>query len=775
MSFDLGPMVPRQLLDDANQGMERLKRKMDEANARNTRELEDALRTMQYQIRTLQSQARTAEEQLTRSMERERDMREALANQDISAVIGSLRDENLELTKENARLRAEAGERAASSEALRAGEKEEQRLRAYVADLEERLAQSNTESQGLAGAVFEASRLAELKVTLEVNAGKLQREIETEVRERRQIEIEKRELLAEGQQLEQLTEPDSVRERRRIEIEKRELLAEGQQLEESLAQTRGMLAAADLEARAQLEVSLAQTRGMLAAADIEARAQADRRGESDRNVTEAKRRLEERDAEALHLVKTVEAREEQLAASQHELGDARDRVRELEHAMTRKESLVAEMSEGLRRAEDEASSEAEMLASHVEESQDRISALLAELQRTEADGRSVREQMRAELRRAEGEVDVLRATLRGEADVLRATLRESREAQEALLSEQSAQLTHEMQSRSREQEDAGRREEELAKRVKALEQELRELDRAYVPETQLRAMQEEGKRSREELTARLDRLTADGQRSKDVAAATMARMEEDLAGGREREERREAKIAELEAQVYEAERVSESEQRQRVHAQEQVRALTGESHGALERGAVQPSRMAEAALEMLNRCADNAEKATDNAEKATAKVYADAAMLAGDSNGGTQQRTAVGIVLSDKIVDMTVPGSPAHALGVLQKGDEVLMVDGHKVSAATAMVMLRGDDAIGTVVTVLLRRATSGETYTVKLPRASIQVVRRRQEVAEDLAALQEHAVAALRHGNEPLLREQLAGITEAVDELDRLNHAPLL
>lgn len=33
--------------------------------------------------------------------------------------------------------------------------------------------------------------------------------------------------------------------------------------------------------------------------------------------------------------------------------------------------------------------------------QDRISALLAELQRTEADGRSVREQMRAELRRAE--------------------------------------------------------------------------------------------------------------------------------------------------------------------------------------------------------------------------------------------------------------------------------------------------------------------------------------------------------------------------------------
>ena len=39
-------------------------------------------------------------------------------------------------------------------------------------------------------------------------------------------------------------------------------------------------------------------------------------------------------------------------------------------------------------------------------------------------------------------------------------------------------------------------------------QELRELDRAYVPEAQLRAMQEEGKRSREELTARLDRCVS---------------------------------------------------------------------------------------------------------------------------------------------------------------------------------------------------------------------------------------------------------------------------
>jgi hypothetical protein len=92
MSFDMGPMVPRQLLEEANQGMERLRRKLDEANSRSKRELEDALKSMQYQVRTLQGQARTAEEQLTRSMEREREMREALANQDVSTVIASLRE-----------------------------------------------------------------------------------------------------------------------------------------------------------------------------------------------------------------------------------------------------------------------------------------------------------------------------------------------------------------------------------------------------------------------------------------------------------------------------------------------------------------------------------------------------------------------------------------------------------------------------------------------------------------------------------------------------------
>jgi chromosome segregation ATPase len=669
MSFDMGPMVPRQLLEEANQGMERLRRKLDEANSRSKRELEDALKSMQYQVRTLQGQARTAEEQLTRSMEREREMREALANQDVSTVIASLREQNLELGKELEQLRADAESQAANSGQMQEAERELTRLRSLVAELEARVDESHAESQGLAIAAQEAPRLKDDKAALEVKLGAAEREAEAEARERRRLEVERRELLA-GQQ--------------------------------------------------QLEESLAHTRGMLAAADLEASAQADRRGESERAVAEAERRTQERDAEALHLVRTVEAREEALAAAHREGEALRERVRELEVAAQRREGQVAELSEGLRRAEGEARGEAETLAAHVEEAQARVAGLLAELQRSEADGRSVREQLRAELRRAEGE-----------ADALRAALRESREGQDAAMHDRAAALVAEQQARAREQEAAALRETELGKKIKGLEQELRELDRAYVPEAQLRTMQEEARRARDEMAARLERLTADGVRAKEAAAAAAARLEQELAAARAREERREARLAELEAQAFEAERLAESEARQRQSAQAQVRALSGEGHAAGERAAAPPSRMAQAALDMLARC-------LDRADAAAAKVYADAAMAAAAAPGGMQQqRTAVGIVLTDRTVDMTVPGSPAHALGAIERGDELLMVDGHKVSGATAMAMLRGDDAIGTVVSLLLRRPATGATYAVQLPRASIQVVRRRQEVADELRVLQ--------------------------------------
>ena len=69
------------------------------------------------------------------------------------------------------------------------------------------------------------------------------------------------------------------------------------------------------------------------------------------------------------------------------------------------------------------------------------------------------------------------------------------------------------------------------------------------------------------------------------------------------------------------------------------------------------------------------------------------------------QPTALGIVLNGTRVDVTVPGSPAHACGKIDKADELLMVDGQKVSAQTAMAALRGSDTPASVVSLVLRKS----------------------------------------------------------------------
>ena len=98
-------MVPRQLLDDATAGVERLKQKLDEANAENRREMEAALKSMQWQLRTLQGQCRASDDQLQRSLERERDLRAQLTDQDVNNVMRKLAEENTGLHADNSYLR----------------------------------------------------------------------------------------------------------------------------------------------------------------------------------------------------------------------------------------------------------------------------------------------------------------------------------------------------------------------------------------------------------------------------------------------------------------------------------------------------------------------------------------------------------------------------------------------------------------------------------------------------------------------------------------------
>eukprot|EP00961_Rhodomonas_salina_P170316 2295562-Rhodomonas_salina.1 len=119
-----GPMVPRQLLDDANEGVERLKKKLDETTVHNKREMDNALKAMQWQLKTLQSQYRTAEDQLKRSMEREKDLRDQLANQDVSSLLTTLREECDGLRRENDQLRDELDTVDSTMASLKAQEAE---------------------------------------------------------------------------------------------------------------------------------------------------------------------------------------------------------------------------------------------------------------------------------------------------------------------------------------------------------------------------------------------------------------------------------------------------------------------------------------------------------------------------------------------------------------------------------------------------------------------------------------------------------------------------
>jgi C-terminal processing protease CtpA/Prc len=76
-----------------------------------------------------------------------------------------------------------------------------------------------------------------------------------------------------------------------------------------------------------------------------------------------------------------------------------------------------------------------------------------------------------------------------------------------------------------------------------------------------------------------------------------------------------------------------------------------------------------------------------------------------DASSAVSQSTAIGIVLSGTRVEVMVPGSPAQVCGMVDSGDELLMVDGQKVTEQTALAALRGSDVPGSVVSVLVRKS----------------------------------------------------------------------
>eukprot|EP00961_Rhodomonas_salina_P259720 3509711-Rhodomonas_salina.1 len=89
------------------------------------------------------------------------------------------------------------------------------------------------------------------------------------------------------------------------------------------------------------------------------------------------------------------------------------------------------------------------------------------------------------------------------------------------------------------------------------------------------------------------------------------------------------------------------------------------------------------------------------------------------------------------------------------------MVDGQSVSALTAMAALRGDDSEGTVVTVVVRSAVSGEAMELKLFREGIAKVREQQAMAEEVKQLEEQAEQAAQLGQKGVLEDRLKRLGE--------------
>lgn len=107
-SFSGTDMVPRQLLRDSQESVERMKRQLNDALANQDSEVNVAVNTLQAQLRAVQKQQKTTEEQLNRSLAREKDLREQVVNTDVVSAMGQLRKEIRETREKNETLSEQA-------------------------------------------------------------------------------------------------------------------------------------------------------------------------------------------------------------------------------------------------------------------------------------------------------------------------------------------------------------------------------------------------------------------------------------------------------------------------------------------------------------------------------------------------------------------------------------------------------------------------------------------------------------------------------------------
>ena len=128
-------------------------------------------------------------------------------------------------------------------------------------------------------------------------------------------------------------------------------------------------------------------------------------------------------------------------------------------------------------------------------------------------------------------------------------------------------------------------------------------------------------------------------------------------------------------------------------------------------------------------------------------------------------RTSVGLVLDGTTISAVIKGSPASAADVggcsIEANDCLVSVDGTDVDGETALEMLRGDDEIGSVVSVQIRKgAESGATFVASLCRMDVHRI-------QEVAALYHLAESLAKKPGAKALVPKVAEKVKEVVELD--------
>jgi len=436
-----------------------------------------------------------------------------------------------------------------------------------------------------------------------------------------------------------------------------------------------------------------------------------------------------------------------ISSLQLQLEHGQDSFKKLSQRLQDTELELASANKKLLLLEQNSTKEAQGSASQLKDVQTKLEHTRESSRQADEENRATREELRKELHKAESEGKHLREVLRKERDLL-----------EKMMREHSSKESEYTEQRQRFEAQATRREVGMQTRLQSAEKELDALRMTSVPDSKLRSLQEQFNMEREQLQQRLDMALEDVTRAEQHKTISLRSLEQSLANMSTEAEIASSKIRSLEWKLQEAEEFGAGERKARLVAADQLRVFKGERNLQPQSTENKLTKVAEAAMELVG----DTSRVFQNIQKQLADTSRDR------SDG--QPRTALGIVVVNNTVEMTVPGSPAEVCGLINAGDEILAVDGKAVHGSTIMTALRGDDLIGGVVSVMLRKQLSREVLEVHLPRSDIVVVQQRQSIMEDLVLFSAQAVQAAESRQPSVLSDRLDKILAGMKALEQLD-----